>query len=627
MTVYYGSQTGTAEQFSNDIKRDGEENGFKVNVVDLEEIEDSIKENLLKEHRRDENGKTKAIFLMSTYGEGEPTDNAASFAQFLKEGTRFMKSQDSDSSNEEKKGEDGDSSNENLYSLAALEFAVFGLGNRQYEHFNAMGKLVDECVGKLGAERIIPLGVGNDDDDLEGDFETWKETKLWPALKKKYIGSAVCSGKKDALPTCQFSVEYLTGAAPADSTPLGDVQNSSRHYFTSVDCPITRKVELRSPADEGSTLHVEIDISDAKGEVNYQTADNLGILPINNNDDVERLAKALGYELGTYFRLLPAADLKGKYAAPFPTPCTVHECLSRYCDINGSPRRSELKLLAAFSEDQTTKKALLRMASKEGKAEYKEKIVDAKVGIVDIISKLCPSIEIPLEHFISVCPRLQARHYTISSSSSVHPTSVHVTVSVLKDTREDGSVFKGVCSNHIAETIENEKIRVFSRDSTFRLPADASRPIIMIGPGTGLAPMRALLQERSHQKNKQKLSVGENVLYFGCKKRNLDFIYADELAAFEKDGTLTKMHLAFSREQEEKVYVQHLLAKNAKDTWNLIDKGGAYIYVCGGVRMGHDVSEALRKIVGHGGDLNTTDSKKYLEQMASSGRFVQELWA
>jgi len=626
LTIYYGSQTGTAEQFGNDIKRDGEENGFKVKVVDLEEIEDSIKEHLLKEHRRDENGKSRALFLMSTYGEGEPTDNAASFAQFLKEGRRYFKNQVISTDNEEKKGEDDENAN-NEYSLASLEYAVFGLGNRQYEHFNAMGKLVDECVGKLGAERIMPLSEGDDDDDLEGDFETWKDKKLWPALKKKYVGDAFTGGKGGKLPTSRFAVEYLTSAAPADSISLDDVQNSTKHYFTSVDCAITRKRELRSPNDEGSTLHVEIDISDAKEEVKYQTADNLGILPVNSNEDVQRLANALGYELGTYFRLLPAADQKGKFAAPFPTPCTVHECLSRYCDIIGSPRRSDLKLLAAFAKDQTTKKALLRMASKEGKAEYNEKIVEAKVGMVDIISKLCPSIEIPLEHFISLCPRLQPRHYTISSSSSVHPTSVHVTVSVLKSTRDDGTEFKGVCSNHLAETNESGKVRVFSRDSTFRLPADASKPIIMIGPGTGIAPMRALLQERAHQKKKQKLKVGENVLYFGCKKRELDFIYADELEAFKKAKTLTKMHLAFSREQEEKVYVQHLLAKNAKETWKLMEKGGAYIYVCGGVRMGQDVSEALRKIVSSQGDLTTTDAKKYLEQMSSSGRYVQELWA
>jgi NADPH-ferrihemoprotein reductase len=295
--------------------------------------------------------------------------------------------------------------------------------------------------------------------------------------------------------------------------------------------------------------------------------------------------------------------------------------------LSGPPRRSELKLLAAYAKDPITKQALMRLSSKDGKAEYKEKILDAKMGIVDIISKLCPSIEMPLEHFISVCPRLHPRYYTISSSSSIHPKSIHATVSVLSEKRQDGSEFKGVCTNYLADLVDNGKIRAFVRESTFRLPADASKPIIMIGPGTGIAPMRALLQERSYQKSKEKKNVGSNILYFGCKKRDLDFIYSDELNAFEKEGILTEMHLAFSREQSEKVYVQHLLAKNAKDTWKLIDEQGAYIYVCGAVKMGQDVSEALRKIIGQHGDRTTTDAKAYLDDMASSGRFIQELWA
>lgn len=149
----------------------------------------------------------------------------------------------------------------------------------------------------------------------------------------------------------------------------------------------------------------------------------------------------------------------------------------------------------------------------------------------------------------------------------------------------------------------------------------------MIGPGTGIAPMRALLQERDHQRRVQKLNVGQNVLYFGCKNRVDDFIYSDELNQYEKDSILNEMHLAFSREQDEKVYVQHLLQKNAKRTWEMINEGGAYVYVCGGVKMGQDVSETIRKIVAQYGDRSTTDAKKYVEEMTSNGRFVQELWA
>mmetsp|Transcript_17383 Transcript_17383/g.32974 ORF Transcript_17383/g.32974 Transcript_17383/m.32974 type:complete len:700 (-) Transcript_17383:1996-4095(-) len=632
LTIYYGSQTGTAESFARDLEREGEEHGFKVHVLDVEETEENVPEELLKESMRDAHGKNRAVFLMATYGEGEPTDNAVGFVRFLKSklGTVGDGQSASSMSVEEKKGEDDaiDSS-----VLAGLEYAVFGLGNKQYEHFNAMGKFVDMALWKLGGERVTTLAVGDDDDDLEGDFENWKETKFWPAMKKKYVGDGLVSssttegGNHMKLPECQYVVEYLKEQVPVDKVPLSDVHLSSKHYFTAVDCPVTLKKELRSSSDDGSTLHIEIDISKGGDEVKYQTADNLGIIPINSNNDVERLAKALNYDLGSYFRLKSAPGHEHKHSIIFPNPCTVYECLSRYCDLVGPPRRSELKLLAAYAKDPISKKALLRLASKEGKDEYKEKILDAKMGIVDIISNLCPSIEMPLEHFIEVCPRLQPRYYTISSSSTIHPESIHITVSVLRESRDDGSIFKGVCSNFLAELIESGKVRAFVRESTFRLPSDVSKPVIMIGPGTGIAPMRAMLQERSHQKHQQKLPVGKNVLYFGCKTRDLDFIYSDELNAFEKEGTLTQMQLAFSREQSEKVYVQHLLAKNSADTWKLIDEEGAYIYVCGGVKMGQDVSEALRKIIADQGSRSSVDAKTYLDRMASSGRYIQELWA
>lgn len=194
--------------------------------------------------------------------------------------------------------------------------------------------------------------------------------------------------------------------------------------------------------------------------------------------------------------------------------------------------------------------------------------------------------------------------------------------------RKDGTLFKGICSNYLAECQPGKAmVRVFIRPSTFRLPEDTTRPIIMIGPGTGVAPMRALLQERSYQKEVLKKSVGPNVLYFGCKTRSQDFLYKDELENFHESGILDQLYLAFSREQTKKVYVQNLLEQNASETWKLVQDQGAYIYVCGGVKMGHDVSEALKKIAMTEGKLNADKAKDYFATLTRDGRYVQELWA
>jgi NADPH-ferrihemoprotein reductase len=641
ISVYYGTQTGTAESFARQLEREGPEHGFYIHVMDLEDMQ---VEQLLEEQRKDaDSGISRVIFLAATYGEGEAPDNAALFAEALKEksGTDIVW--------DEKKQPLDTIIPAEPNALQGIEYVVFGLGNKQYDHYNVMGKFFDRAFSLVGGKRLMELGLGDDDDDLEGDFETWKDNKLWPMLEKTYLpdpsvlkernnnNNATSNGASSSaafkMPDCQYAIEYMT---PNGNKPIlpnmnlaeHQIHGQGRHYFSAVDCPVTAVRELRSPSDGGSTLHMEVDISQAKS-VQYQTADNFGVLPLNATDLVEAVAQKLGYDLNAYFTL-KAAPGHDWHGAPFPMPCSVRDCLTRYTDLQGAPRRSDLKLLASYATDPTDQKALLRMSSMDGKAEYREKIVDDYMGLAGLIVHKCPSIQMPLEHFLNLCPMMQTRFYTISSSSSVHPTSVHMTVALTTAQRKDGSVFNGVCSHHMATTKPGQDVlRVFNRSSSFRLPQDTTRPIILIGPGTGIAPMRALLQERSYQKQVLKKTVGPNVLYFGCKKRSQDFLYQDELQAFAKDGILNQMHLAFSREQSNKVYVQHLLASNAKDTWDLIDAQGAYIYVCGAVKMGHDVQEALKEIIQSQGKncSNPDEAKDYLNRLAKSGRYVQELWA
>ena len=684
LTIYYGSQTGTAESFAQQIAREGDEHGFKVHVVDLEDvtegdggggsIEGAVKAAVMDPARADPGGRSRAVFLMATYGEGEPTDNAAQFVALIKEkagiGSNYNFEAELEAARskaaaaaaaadmggeadygEEKKGEYGDDAaagatdtDTDAAFFNGLSYAVFALGNRQYEHFCAMGKVTDAALGVCGADRLAEVGIGDDDNDLEGDFENWKDTVMWPTLKKRFVaeGAVVDQKKKRKsnsaagadLPDCPYEVEYLPGVSPsearADVVKSEEIHASTRHYFTAVDCPVRVSRELRTDRDPGSTVHMEIDISQAGDDLRYQTADNLGVLPVNDDGVVEAVAGALGYDLDAVFRLRPAPDHEHKHAFLFPTPCTVRECLARYCDLTQAPRRSDLKLLASYATDPLDRSALLRMSSKEGKAEYREKILSAHIGIGDIVARLCRSIEMPLEHFIAACPRLLPRYYTISSSSSMHPDSIHITVSVVKTERQDGSVHKGVCSHHLAGVVENGTVRVFCRDSSFRLPKDPSRPVIMIGPGTGIAPMRALLQERSHQHKKRRIgskTVGKNVLYFGCKTPHQDYLYEEELRDFEKEGTLNTLRVAFSRKTEKKVYVQHLLADDADETWELVEKEKASVFVCGGTKMGSDVSETLRSIVAEAGGMSADEAKAYLDKMSSEGRFVQELWS
>ena len=608
--------------------------GFYAKSIDLQDVmdENPCLSTFVSDAKSNIDNKSKAIFLMATYGEGEPTDNARQFINVLKDTAQM--------DNLYKFEEESSSLSPICHELQKLDYAVFGLGNRQYEHYNNMGRFVDVALRKVGGCRIIPVGLGDDNDDLEGDFENWKDTVLWPAMKERYgVGSSTnMEGKENdwSLPSCVYRVEYLEERESRNGEVVSvdaaeKVQTIHKHYVTAVDCRVVAKRELRDASDPGSTIHMEIDVSDHINVMKYQTADNLGILPKNNPVVVEALAKALGYNLDQLFELHPANHSDGKiekHTLPFPTPCTVRTALERYCDLTGLPRRSDLKQLAHYARDDMDRKALLRMAAKEGKAEYKDKIVEGHVGIYDIVTRLCPSITCPLEHFIMVCPKMQPRYYTISSSSTVHPKNIHITFSVTRETKKDGGTFTGCCSGYLQRKQLGDLVRVYVRDSTFRLPKEMERPVIMIGPGTGIAPMRAILQERAHMRQTQpKANHGPNILYFGCKNRTMDYIYRDELEAFQKEGTLTDLHLAFSREQKEKMYVQHLLAQRSAETYQYIHQEKASIFVCGAVLMGAAVDHTLQDIIMEEGKMSREEAKGYLDKMALEGRFVQELWS
>ncbi|TYZ59896.1 hypothetical protein PybrP1_009209 [[Pythium] brassicae (nom. inval.)] len=607
VAILFGSQTGTAEGFAEVLKKEGRKHGFAAHALDLEEYDAA--EQLAKE--------TCVIFVLATYGEGDPTDNAVPFIKWLKDPAGELAAAGA--------------------PFAGVNFTVFGLGNRQYEHYNMIGRLVDERMEQLGAKRMFHYGEGDDDASLDEDFEDWKET-LW----------------KDA-PECEYACEEIRAGvaeqllAQARSSDVR-MKPSTKHFFTSTPVKVVVNRELRQSTAGGSTVHLEFDLRDTG--LTYLTADNLAALPENLPSTVERLARRLGYDLAQWVRLSPTdADAKGEL--PFPSPCTIETILTRYLGINGAPRKDPLRQLAYYARDPAERARLLFLASKEGKDAYQQWVLDAERSYVDVLEHFASVQRVPLAALVELVPFLAPRYYTISSSSLVNPQRVHVTVSVIQHATPDGREFRGVASTYLAglaplgahddakamkkrESRPGEQgakaprvwpsARIFIRASTFRLPADPATPIVMVGPGTGIAPMRAFLHERAQQKARG-AAVGPAVLFFGCRRRDEDFIYADELEQFEAQGVLTQLHLAFSRQQQEKVYVQHLLAQHGAAVWDLVHHQNAHIYVCGATGMGNDVHRVLLEIVERVGGQSPAAAAEMLKALQDTHRYVQELWA
>lgn len=631
ISIYYGSQTGTAEGFARELAEEGRKHKFDCKMVDLEDWD-------MSELQED----AMAVFLMATYGEGEPTDNAVEFHREI-------------TNSEGELAED---------TLSDLKYTVFGLGNRQYEHYNSMGKETQKGIGDLGAKCVYAYGEGDDDDDLEADFEKWKGG-LWAALLKEFypegLSALEADGGSDELevPTPIFSVNIVP--EPAQGTPTKNATGKT-DYFKTIPAKVLVNRELRQDTTGGSTRHIEIDIQDTG--LTYEMADNLGVMPENSPEIVDGIAARLGYQLDEWFELSESADVKSpsskETSHPFPNPCSVRTALSRYLDLSAPPKKTLVKTLSAFASAAADKELLLELGN--SKEKYDACVGAPKLTLLELLEGYAPSVQISLAHLIDALPRLQARYYTISSTPSAHPRRIHATVSVVDDaikaptTKPAGDTprrFLGVCTNHMARSmplgahadgsskkeresrpgVQGKKVPrvwphldVFVRPSTFKLPSDATTPVIMVGPGTGIAPMRAILQERQQQAQKGgEGTVGPTLLFFGCRRSDEDFIYEDELLGYTQDGTLTHLFTAFSREQSEKVYVQHRLAEEGKRLWELLPQ--AYFYVCGGTSMGKDVMQAVEKIAMDQGGMGEEEAKAYVKQMQSSGRYIQELWS
>jgi len=615
LTVFFGSQTGTAEGYARTIMEEAREKGFDAQMCDLTDFNaDELKDAKL------------AIFLMATYGEGEPTDNAADFYS-------WMQNKDGDI-------EDG--------FLDGLKFTVFGLGNTQYEHYNRMGKLTDKHIETLGGERVFELGEGDDDGTLEDDFEAWVE-RLWPKLVKtfhpdpeKILGARARSvsigGHTTKKVTLQFKSEVVSASQGKLTPPPSQINSSTKHFFTSPSVTVQTNKELRNVkkgSDIGSTRHVELDLTGSK--LSYVTADNLGILPENDDELVNALAASQGFNLDATIVIAASPGATTPFKHMFPTPCTVRDVLTKYLDIHGLCRHAIAAHILAYVKDDSEREWLSNLLDKANKAEYKADIEDGGLCIGELISANGPlsSARIPLDDLMHIVPFLQPRLYTISSSSSTFPTSVHITVSVTENdvtskvfNKGKPRKFTGVCSGFLRNLKPSvSKCGIFVRPSTFRLPPSLGTPIILIGPGTGLAPMRALLQEREFQGKKTKTSAGRNTLFFGCRRRDEDYIYKDELEAYEKSGTITKLHTAFSREGGNKVYVQHLLAKDENATQIITDlDAGGYIYVCGATNMGTDVMEAFVVMFMEKYHIGRPQAVEEIKKLQKKGRYVQELW-
>lgn len=592
----FGSQTGTAMGFAQQLGKMARKKNIKARVVDLEEFQPA---DMLSKPSE------VYVFVQATFGQGEGTDNAKSFFEWLKANER----------------EDDKS------RFSPLRFAVFGLGMSQTypARYQAAAKWVEKRMLELGAQEIVERGEGDDNGDIETNFEEWVDTlfpKLQelddtsPASENKDVGArtatatAVEEEKLFSLKVLpRTDVKQLAASRPFDPTRAVDIRNP-------YPAPLLRKVELHTQTSTRSCKHIELDISDAPN-MRYLTGDYLGVFPRNHPELVAQYAERLGLPLDTVMDFNVRPDTK--VTLPFVTPCTLDTYLAHYADLSAPLKKAHLSSLLPFVARPAEKEQLESVIADN---EVVKRMVDEEQILLDVMNRYA-SIDVPLGGFVELAPPLQPRYYSISSSDRVHPQHIHLTVGLTQHKTRAGRLHRGVCSDYLCNRGEvGDRVPIFVKNSLFKLP-DSSHPIVMIAAGTGLAPFRAFVQDRTYLHDHEGKMLGGTVLYFGCYHQDQDFLYRDELAKEIDRGNL-QLVTAFSHAQEERVFVQHKLMQNADRIWHLIHHEDANLYVCGATQMAMGVEDALVSIVEKCGKMERPLAEQYIRTLKEKNHYQED---
>lgn len=524
--IVYGSQTGTAEAYTSRLARDGRSSSsLRTMAVDAEDYDWTDLHKVKYDH--------VIVFVLATYGEGDPTDNAVGLHDTI---LAFA--------------------NKSETSFSNLKYATFGLGNKTYENYNRVSRNVDEALHGLGAQRLGPVGEGDDAEGTMEDFLSWKDA-MWQDVSNhlgieehqaayepilKVVDRRELSSASPGVYLGEASIHQLKGLP----VPSGQQQPSI--------ATVTQSRELFHMADR-NCVHIEIDL--AESGLRYETGDHIAVWPMNANEEVDRFLSVNGL-LNRCHDVVDIRSLDPSTKVPCPTPITLDTMVRYYFEIGAAVSRQVLSSLVPFTPYDSARDMMTKL-SKD--ADYFAESVSAKylnlAQVLELTGGGQKWEQVPFAFYLESLSRLHPRYYSISSSSLMNPGKVAITavVQTLIPPRQS-SVWEGVASNYLLAITQgsdqydsvqqNDRVRRYAidgprgkyggsripvciRPSKFRLPEDLSAPVIMVGPGAGVAPFRAFLQERVVQvQSQEKRHIGKMMLFYGCRKRSEDFLYEDE---------------------------------------------------------------------------------------------------
>ncbi|GIY84929.1 NADPH-dependent diflavin oxidoreductase 1 [Caerostris extrusa] len=574
--ILFGTQTGNAEDVADRIGRYVTRMHCKAQVININDfpVTSLVHESL-------------AIFVCSTTGNGEFPDNMKSFWKFMLR------------------------KNLPINSLCHMNFCVFGLGDSSYEKFNVVSKKLNKRLLQLGAVELIPLTLGDDQHELGYDaaLDPWL-LKLNNILKEFYNLPDSFIPQDIPLPP-KYTVKFSE-----ESSPLND----SAIYDRNTSFPLaTLKRNVRVTADDHfQAVHLlEFGID---SDVFYDSGDVVVVWPENPPAEVEEFLLLLNVPSDTIFTLTPS-DSNISLPKINPYPCTVRQCASSYFDIMSVPRRSFFEIFRLFNQDELEKEKLEEFTTALGQEELYDYCNRPRRTILEVLKDFPHTTpHVPFEYLFDMIPSIRPRSFSIASSLQAHPQEFQLLVAVVEYKTRLKKPRRGLCSNWITGLKPGATIPFSIKNGSIMLP-ESDVPIILIGPGTGCAPFRSFIEKRALS------TIGDNYLFFGCRYKTKDFFFSEEWTKL-CEKKLLNIFIAFSRDQEDKIYVQHRIKENSSLMWDLIQNKNAAIYIAGNAKqMPQGVKEAFLEIIKKEGSLSQEESERYLRTLENMKRYQIETWA
>ncbi|HEY0615151.1 MAG TPA: cytochrome P450 [Candidatus Elarobacter sp.] len=572
LLVLFGSNLGTSEEIARSIADAAGAQGFSVEVGWLDDYAGKLPV------------QGGVLIVCASYN-GAPPDNAAGFYAWLNQGMAPD-------------------------ALAGVRYTVFGCGNRNWAStYQSVPRFLDEKLAEYGAERLFTRGEGDAQDDLDAQAREWR-LALWRSVAKELGVAFDAEAETGSRP--RYEVEIVAGP---QANPL-----AAAHGATALRVHVNRELQR---GGERSTRHIEIELPEG---TSYAAGDHLGVVAENPPAVVARALTRFAFEPGTYVQLRALSPRAP--ALPVGTPVAVDRLLAHYVELQHTATRKQIEIMAQHTQCPNTRPRLQTLADDDGEnSPYKTEVKRRRRSVLDLLEEH-PACELPFEAYLDMLPATTPRYYSISSSPLAAPDRCSITVAVVREPAWSGrGTFEGVCSTYLERHDAGTRVDAFVKESKsgFRLPADPARPVVMIGPGTGLAPFRGFLQERAALRERG-ATLGPALLFFGCRHPDVDFLYRDELEAYAAAG-LVELFVAFSRLGTEKTYVQHRLAEHGDRLWALLETD-AVVYVCGdGSRMEPDVRAAFARLYRAKTAADDPEAARWLDGLASAGRYNLDVWA